>query len=214
MSLANRIARLEERLAALPPQTRPPRVEWCARLLGETHSRTQQLAAAPDDPALVTEFRLDQFLERPETWDQCEANILRPVEIHTDMVDPPPPHSDPYTTMGESDERFPRLWISRLFARIGERILVHGRKSPSSWPEAFWAAGESPEPEHDQVDDDDVRTDRTSPHPDRGPRLFLACVGDEIKAIRAHADGTVESRGFAGPWTIAGKVPPSTTIEE
>jgi hypothetical protein len=216
MSLSHEVRRIKERLservAELKAQPRPPRVEWCARLLGEDHPRARQLAASPNDPALVTEYRLDQLIERPHAWDQRRESVLRAVAIRLDADDPPPPGPDYHNLMFDYDERFPRLWIAAVFAQFGPPLLVHNRRPPTSWAEGFWAAGESPE--HDQVDDDEaeVIADITIPHTNRGPRLFLACIADECKAIRVHDDGLVESRVFGASWEVAGRVPQPTSI--
>jgi hypothetical protein len=215
MSLSHEVRRIKERLservAELKAQPRPHVVTWAARLYGETDPRVMELMAAPDDPALVAEFRLDQFLMRPETWDMCEENILRAIAIHTSAADPAPPREEPYNILPGSDSRFPRLWVSRMFARFGERLLVHGKRLPETWPECFWCAAEAAQQGDDELEDDDVVLSTNTPRTDQAARLFLAAIGDEVKAIRVTGD-LVECRGFSEPWTVAGKVPPSTPI--
>jgi hypothetical protein len=105
-----------------------------------------------------------------------------------------------------------------MFAQFGEPLLIYGRRPPASWPEVCWCAGQEPEqdePDQDDVDEPDedvVPQSGTSPRAARGPRLFLAAVAAEIKAILAHADGLVEARGFGESWEVAGRIPSPTPI--
>src|SRR5262249_35645604 len=126
--------------------------------------------------------------------------------------DPPPPREKPYTTLGDWDERYPRLWPVAKFARLGDPVLIYNRRPPSSWGEVYWAAAQPDEPEFDRVDDDDdVFSENTFPQPARGPRLFLAALGDDCRAIRVTGD-LVEARSFGTNWEVAGRVPQPNPI--
>lgn len=77
-------------------------------------------------------------------------------------------------------ERGPRLVLQDV-SHPGEPVLIHNRRQPANWQEAFWAAGQR-------------------------DGAYLCVLGGVARAIRSKA-GRVEVRGFEeAKWQFVGRV--------